>query len=213
MDKYQSKGLRLLAAAGGVLLILSQAVFGTTYYSFGKKVNQSFGPANTKSWTSAEIFVPASGNILNLDLALNIEHTSFCNLQIYIDSPQGTTACINYYDRDNFVKDRKCLGWMVLDEESLFGIDQAQDLYMGLFKPNGPDRLSMFYGQQSLGKWTVRIYDAVYGDTGILRDVRIDMAIAPKLSTAIFIPEPSTIFLAAASVVFLLKTQRRQINC
>jgi hypothetical protein len=149
---YQSKRLCVLLASGIFVVISQMTAFGADYYSFGKSVNQSFGPDYPKGcWVSTNISVPVSGTIQNIDLALNLQHTSFCDLWIYIDSPSGTTACINSYDMYNFKAGRNINGWIVFDEESLFAIDAAQQLNMGLFRSNGPDRLSMFYGEQSYG--------------------------------------------------------------
>ena len=200
-----------LMVTGGVIIILFQTVaLGEDYFSFGRRINQPFGPEDTKSWVCTEIFVPVSGTVSNIDLALNMKHTSFCDLQIYIDSPQGATACINYYDNDKnkFVPARNIDGWLLLDEESPFDIDSASQLNMGFFKPNGQDGLSDFYGQQSYGTWQVRIYDARFYDTGIVKDVRLDLSIDPESPNPRFVPEPATLLLAAAGAAFLRGIKR-----
>jgi subtilisin-like proprotein convertase family protein len=141
--------------------------------------------------------VPVSGKILNLDLALNINHTSFCDLVIYLDNPAGQSACINLYDVYTFVPNRAINGWIILDEESVFGIDQTSDFFLTLFKPNGDDRLSVFYNQQSGGIWRVRIQDAIYSHTGTIKDVRMDMLINP---------EPSAFLLLTGGILFVRKS-------
>jgi subtilisin-like proprotein convertase family protein len=206
---YHSKRLCALFASGIFVVIFQMSAFGANYFSFGKSVNQSWDRDNSKvCWVSTSIFVPASGTIQNIDLALDLQHTSFCDLWIYIDSPSGTTACINSYDMYNFKAGRNINGWIVFDEESPFSIDQAQQLNMGLFRPNGPSSLSMFYGEQSSGSWKVRIQDTRFYDTGILKDVRFDMLIEPESLNPIFVPEPTTLLLAAAGAAFLLRFKR-----
>ena len=204
---YHSKRLCALFASGIFVVISQMSAFGADYFSFGKGVNQSFGPDYIKGWVCTSIFVPVSGTIQNIDLALNLQHTSFCDLCIYIDSPSGTTACINSYDRYTFKAGRNIDGWIVFDEESPFGIDQAQSLDMGLFKPND-DSLSMFYGEQSYGTWQVRIQDTIYYNTGTLKDVRLDLCIDPEPLDPLFVPEPTTLLLAAAGAAFLLRIKR-----
>jgi subtilisin-like proprotein convertase family protein len=206
---YHSKRLCALFASGIFVVISQMAAFGADYFSFGKSVNQSFGPDYEKNhWVSASIFVPVSGTVQNIDLALDLQHTSFCDLWIYIDSPSGTTACINSYDRTNFKAGRNINGWIVFDEESLFDIDNTSQSNMGLFRPNGPDSLRMFYGEQSYGTWQVRIQDTIYNDTGILKDAGLDILIGPEPLTSLVTPEPSAILLTTAGAAFLLRFKR-----
>jgi subtilisin-like proprotein convertase family protein len=207
MDYHRKKLCALLA--GGVFVISQMTAFGANYFSFGKSVNQSFGPDYIKGGVSTNIFVPVGGTIQNIDLALNLQHTSFDDLWIYIDSPSGTTACINSYDMTNFKKGRNINSWIVFDEESLFDIDNTSQFNMGLFRSNGPDRLNMFYGEQSYGTWQVRIQDVHYNDTGILKDARFDMLIdSSKSSTPLVVPEPSVLLLAITGAAFLLRFKR-----
>jgi hypothetical protein len=99
---------------------------------------------------------------------------------------------------------------MVLDGESMFDIDQSWEPYMGLFKPNGSEKLSSLYGQQSYGWWHIQIYDMVYFYTGTLKDIRLDMLIDTdlKASTPFSIPEPATLLLAAIGAAFSNKSKR-----
>jgi subtilisin-like proprotein convertase family protein len=204
-----SKKLYLMVTGGAVIVLFSSAIFAADYYSFGKRINQPFESNETKSWVGTEIFVPVSGTVSSIDLAINMKHTSFCDLQIYISCPGLVDdKCINTYDYKTFVPGRNINGWLMLDEESPFDIDSASQLNMGLFRPNGPDRLSDFYGQQSYGIWQVRIYDAWYGDTGIVKDVRLDFSIDPKPLTPLFVPEPATLLLVAVGATFLRKTKK-----
>jgi len=202
-------------AAGGIIVLISQTILFANYFSFGKSVNESLGTdkeTSTKGWVRTAIFVPVSGIVRDIDIALNIEHTSFCDLQIFVGSPDlgGDKICINLYDKYTLDPNRQSPGWMVLDEESMFGIDQSWEPYMGLFRPNGEDRLSSFYGQQSYGLWLIQIYDAVLYDTGIVKDIRLDMLIDTDLepSTPLPIPEPATLLLTAAVAAFLLRSKR-----
>jgi subtilisin-like proprotein convertase family protein len=213
MDNHSKK--MCVWVVGHIIILMCQAtVFGADYFSFGKSVNKSFGPDYIKSWVCVDIFIPVSGIVRDIDIALHIEHTSFCDLQIFVGSPdlQDDTVLINYYDDDKnrFDPYRQIPGWMVLDEESMFDIDQPWEPYMGLFRPNGEDRLSSFYEQQSYGMWHIEIYDARFYDTGIVKDIRLDMLIDTGLepATPLSIPEPATLLLTAAGAAFLLRSKR-----
>jgi subtilisin-like proprotein convertase family protein len=184
MDGFYSRKLYLLAAVGAAICAFQYSVSAEGYYSFGKSVNKSFGDPDKKNIElSEDIFMPIAGKVLDIDLALNIEHTSICDLQIYLKSPAGTEVCINSYDVDTFVKNKENFYWTVFDAESPISIDSGKPPYTGLFRPNGPGSLTAFYDQQSSGIWQVRVKDWIYADTGTFKGVRLDFHINPEPST------------------------------
>ena len=197
MDKHSGK--KRLWAIGVVVCIFQYSTFAKGYYSFGKSVNLSFGAENTKTMLKTDIFVPISGKVLDLNLALDIEHTSISDLQIYIKSPAETLACINSYDIYNFVPGRKDFYWTIFDAESSVSIDSGSSPFSSLFHPNGPDSLTGFYGQQSFGIWQVWVYDAVYNDTGTFKGARLDFFINP---------EPATILLFCLGLSFAFSSRK-----
>lgn len=213
MDNHSKK--MCVWVVGGIFVLMFQTVvFGTDYFSFGKSVNKSLGldsQTHTIGLVCTEIFVPVSGTICDIDIALNIEHSSFCDLQIFAGSPNlgGDTILINSYDEYSFDPYRQIPGWMVLNEESMFGIDQSWEPYIGLFKPNGQEKLSSFYGQQSYGMWQIQICDAVYLNTGTVKDIRLDILIDTDVEpvTPFLIPEPATLLLAAIGAAFAIKSR------
>ena len=201
MENHGRK-LYLWVAVGAAICIFQYSALAEGYYSFGKTVNKSFGDPNKKTALTENIFVSIPGTVLDVDLALNVEHTSVCDLQISIVNPAGTSACINSYDVYNFVPGRRNFYWTIFDAESPSGIDSGKPPFTGLYRPNGPDSLTAFYGQPSYGFWQVIIKDAVFGDTGTFKNVRLDFHINPEPSTApLFAPEPSTMLLFAFSAV------------
>jgi subtilisin-like proprotein convertase family protein len=203
---YHSEKLLFWAAVGAVVCVFQYSALADGFYSFGRTVNKSFGDPNEKNIIlSEDIFVPIAGKVLNIDLALNIEHTSICDLQIYLTSPAGTVACINSYDFDKdggrmFEPNRTNFYWTIFDAESPFDIDRGTPPFTGTYRSNGPDSLTVFYNQPSYGLWQVKIKDAVRADTGTFKGVRLDFHINPELPTVpLFVPEPSTILLFAFS--------------
>jgi len=192
MDNH-GRILCLWAAAGVIICIFQYSAPAECYCSFGRSIYKSFGDPNLKDITlSEDIFVPIVGKVLDIDLALNIEHTSICDLQIYLKSPAGTEVCINSYDVDTFVKNKENFYWTIFDAESPLGIDSGKPPFCGLFRPNGPGSLTAFYGQQSSGTWQVIVKDCIYADTGTFKGVRLDFHINP---------EPSTVLLFAFSAL------------
>lgn len=199
---YHSRKLHFWAAVGAVVCIFQYSALADGFYSFGRTVNKSFGDPNEKILLTEDIFVPIAGKVLDVDLALNIEHTSICDLQISLVSPAGTYACINSYDVYTFVPGRQNFYWTIFDAESPFDIDNGTPPFTGTYHPNGTDSLTDFYKQQSFGTWQVRVYDAVRADTGTFKGVRLDFHINPESSTAtapMLAPEPSTVLLFAFS--------------
>jgi subtilisin-like proprotein convertase family protein len=182
MDDYYGRKLYFWAVVGAVICVFQYSASAGGYYSFGKSVNKSFGDANEKTMLTENIFVPIGGKVLDVDLALNIEHPSICDLEICLLSPSGVGACINSYDVHTFVKSRANFYWTIFDAESPFSIDSGKPPYTGLYRPNGPDSLTDFYNQQSFGTWQVRVYDGVRNDTGTFKGARLDFHINPEPS-------------------------------
>jgi subtilisin-like proprotein convertase family protein len=178
---------KYLWPAAVMFCIFQCSVFGATYYSFGKNFNLSFGAENTKTMLKTEIFVPVSGKVLDLNLMLNIEHTSICDLQIYIKNPAGDAAMINSYDVYTFVPSQKNFKWTIFDAESPISIDSSSSPFSGRLCPNGPDSLTAFYNQQSYGKWEVWVYDCIYNDTGTFKGARFDFLINPEPASFLFL--------------------------
>jgi subtilisin-like proprotein convertase family protein len=212
---YHSRKLRFWAAVGAVVCVFQYSALADGYYSFGRTVNKSFGKDYEKTLLTENIFVPTAGGILDIDLALNIEHTSICDLQISLVSPAGTYACINSYDVYTFVPGRQNFRWTIFDAESPFDIDSGTPPFNGAYRPNGPDSLTAFYGQQSCGTWQVRVYDAVFGDTGTFKGVRLDFHINPEISpqsstVPLLAPEPSTLLLFTFPAAIGISSRRRQ---
>jgi subtilisin-like proprotein convertase family protein len=208
-----SKKLRLLAAVWVAVCLFQYSTFAAAYYSFGRSVNKSFGPDNEKTTLLEDISIPIRGTILDLNLALDIEHPSVCDLKIYIINPAGSiAACINSYDYDKdggrmFDPNRQDFYWTVFDAEAPISIDSGSSPFSGLFRPNGPDSLSSFYGQQSYGLWQVQVDDWIYGDTGIFKGVRLDFCIEPVQNLQLT-PEPATMLLFCLGGILVFRRRK-----
>ncbi|MDD5134013.1 MAG: proprotein convertase P-domain-containing protein [Phycisphaerae bacterium] len=206
MDNH-SKKLRLMAAVGAVVCLFQCSAFAGAYYSFGKSVNKSFGsdPNRVKTSLVENIFVPINGTVLDLNLAIDIEHPSICDLKIYIINPAGSiAACIHSYDVRTFKDGLADYHWTIFDAEAPVSIYDGSSPFSGLFRPSKPNNLSGFYGQQSFGNWQVQVDDWVYVTNGIFKGVRLDFCIEPIQSVQLN-PEPTTIsvFCLGGAMIFL----------
>ncbi|HBG26756.1 MAG: hypothetical protein A2Y10_00830 [Planctomycetes bacterium GWF2_41_51] len=197
MDYNHSKRLlnRIIIAALVIVIFLWEtAAFGAIYSSFGSSVNKSFGPPEQKEvWIETSVFIPISGKIIDLNLALDLNHTSFCDLVIMIESPSGISPTISGYDEYDFIPAKNCRGWVTLDEQSRVTVNSAKSLSNNSYKPNAIEPLSSLNGRDAYGLWTIKICDAIYYDTGILKNIRIDLITAPE--TFAIIPEPASMLL------------------
>ncbi|MBN1788623.1 MAG: proprotein convertase P-domain-containing protein [Sedimentisphaerales bacterium] len=201
-------------AVGICICIFQYSAPAGEYYSFGRSVNKSFGEEYLRDVVLTEdIFIPVEGTIIDVDLALDIDHTCICDLQIYLRSPAGEYRCLFSYDWSNHKIGTKIpdFYWTVFDDESTVSINDGQSPFCGLYRPNGSGSLSDFYGQQSCGMWQVKVCDLVYGSTGVFKGVRLDFHIDTESSIETLsvnsTPEPSTGLLLVVSA--LITTLRR----
>ncbi|MCD4830598.1 MAG: proprotein convertase P-domain-containing protein [Anaerohalosphaeraceae bacterium] len=171
---------------------------GIARYTYGRACGEAIGIDRLKTETITEIFVPQTGRLFDVDLALNILHPSICDLQIYLISPSGTIACLNSYDIYEFVAFEANYDWTVFDDDTASSITRANAPFRGVFKPKITP-LSVFDEEDPYGIWMVKIIDSVYGDTGTLAGARLDLFINP---------EPATIFLLVSGAGFII-TKRR----
>jgi len=210
MDYNHSKGmLNRAVLAGGIVFLIFQAVaLGTVYSSFETIVGKSFGEYE-KNVVEAQVTISLGGKITDVDVGLDLKHTSFCDLVIIVESPNGTSATISYYDIDTFVANKQSLGWIILDEDSDTDINLVQSLLIGPYRPSGIELLSVFDGLECQGVWTIKIYDLRYGNAGTLDAVRLDIATDAASSKGTSdIPLPSTFILTLSGIFCLFRTRR-----
>ncbi len=189
-------------------LIFPNLTYGCLYKSFEASVNKSFGSGNQKNVSIiTQINIPTVGKIKDFDISLDLNHTSFCDLAISIQSPCGTSATISYYDQYTFIANKQCSGWLTVDNESDNVISQLGNvLTNSSFKPDGKKPISVFYSLSATGLWKITITDLRYGDTGALNRIRFDMIIDAPMAT-LSIPEPSTLIFSIAVLIKLFKTK------
>jgi len=158
---------------------------------------------STAGWMEdAFLEIPEHLIIGDLDVGVNISHTSAFDLQLFLQSPKGTRICLNRYNFDEFFEGADYLN-TIFDDEANLPIENAEPPFAGKFKPKAPSLLQNFDGQDAFGIWKLQIYDKWYADTGTLE----------KFELTITTPEPHSamLFIISAAAI-LLKPKKPQIK-
>ncbi len=180
-------------------------VFADEVYKYEGEFNLQI-PADSdasKGWMAdAVIEIDYHLTILDLDVGITLTHSNVFDLQIYLQSPTGTTLSLNAYNPDNEFFQGADYSQTVFDDEAPTPIGQAQPPFTGQFKPKGGNLLEVFDGQDAYGPWHLQIYDAYHYDTGTLDNFEL----------TITTPEPATVVLLALGTGFvaLLRPRRRR---
>ncbi len=155
----------------------------------------------TRGWmTDAVIEVPDHITIGDLDVCITVKHARVFDLQIFLESPSGTTLCLNRYDPlTEYFEGEDYIG-TIFDDEAQIPIGEHSPPFTGRYKPRAPGSLAVFDCQDAQGKWRLKIYDAYYADSGYLSNFEL----------MITVPEPGTVlFLSLGAGVVWLCTRWR----
>ncbi len=184
---------------------MSFPVFANEVYTYSGDFNLQIPaePGTSKGWmANAVIQVSDPFTIYDLDVGITLTHSSVFDLQIFLQSPEGTTLCLNTYDFSEFFQGEDYTQ-TVFDDEAELPIEEAEPPFTGRFKPKAGNLLEIFDHQDAYGTWRLQIYDAYYADTGTFESFELTFTV----------PEPATVallVLGAALAVFL--QPRRKLN-
>ncbi len=136
--------------------------------------------------------IGAFGHINDVNLALNILHSSDDNLDISLISPDSTEIDLS---SDNGGSGNDFVG-TTFDDEATKSITQGVPPFTGSFRPEVP--LSNYDSKDKGGVWTLKIVDDTAGNTGTLNSwnltVKIDSAVCNVCGTCAAITlSPSTL--------------------
>jgi subtilisin-like proprotein convertase family protein len=184
---------------------LSFPVFADEVYKYEGEFNLQIpaDPDSGKGWMAdAVIEIDYHLTILDLDVGITLTHSNIFDLQISLQSPDGTTLSLNAYNPDNEFFQGADYSQTIFDDEAQTSISQAQPPFTGRFRPDAGNLLEIFDGQDAYGPWQLQIYDAYYHDTGTLDSFEL----------TITTPEPATMVLLAlgAGCAALFRPRRRQ---
>lgn len=131
-------------------------------YSFGN----SFSIPAGSSFSSKTINVPASnGTISDVNVSVNITHSRMSDVEIQIQSPQGTV--VKLFDKNcGFTNSTLDLQY----DDSGVALDCSKTVSQ-IVLPSG--LLSTFNGENSQGNWVFQVRDAVSGSFGTINAASI----------------------------------------
>ena len=167
----------------------SSAVFAGPTFIYGGDFNLRIPaePDSSKGWMAdAVIEIGDHFTIYDLDVGITLTHTSVFDLQISLESPAGTSLCLNMYNFDEFFKGEDYTQ-TIFDDEAEVPIEEGQPPFTGRFRPRSPAQLSVFDGQDTFGQWKLQVYDAYYYDTGTLDSFEVMITISEPATTALLI--------------------------
>lgn len=195
-----------IVAIALIVVGVSFPVFAGPVYIYSGEFDLPI-PANlddTRGWMADAIIEITDHFIIHdLDIRINITHTSAFDLQIFLQSPAGTRICLNMYDFREFFEGENYTQ-TIFDDEAGTAIEQADPPFTGRFRPKAIDTanlLEVFDGQDSYGLWRLQIYDAFYADTGKLDSFEI-IVTTPE-------PAPAILFLLGTGLINLFNPRRR----
>lgn len=201
MDAYSS--LKWIISLFCVLVSYSTAAFAGPTIIYGRDFDLPIldKQASGSSMTEAIIEVPDHLTIYDLDVGINLTHTNVFDLQIFLQSPDGTRLCLNMYDfKNEFFKGEDYVQ-TIFDDEAENPIEQGTAPFTGRFRPKAGNLLEIFDGEDAYGLWRVQIYDMWYWDTGKLERVELIVTVC----------EPTTLSLLALGAGLTVLFQRRRI--
>lgn len=150
-------------------------------------------PGENYGWMAdAVIDIPEDYNIFDVDVKVNITHSSAFDLRLFLVSPAGTSVCLNTYnDVNDFFPDPNYIE-TIFDDEALLSIEEGEAPFTGRYRPR--ESLSIFDDESTLGEWRLQIYDQYPNNTG-----RLD-----SFELFVSVPEPAAVFLLGFGSVFIL---------
>jgi subtilisin-like proprotein convertase family protein len=119
-------------------------------------------PIQDHQTTYDTIYIPGPGNVLDVNVNLDITHTWDGDLDIYLIGPNAAQVMLstdNGGSGNNYTN-------TTFDDEALISITQGSPPFTGSFRPEQP--LSNLDNIPIAGNWILKIYDDGYSDIGTL---------------------------------------------
>lgn len=221
--------MRKLTASIGVAMLcfgLAGTAAAATYSYEG--ADQSI---SDNEWTYADIDVgDILGVVTDINVFVNIDHTSVGDLEIYIDhSLDGgnTWKSVQLFNHEEFFFSGFGYVYNSLDDitDVLFD-DQAEKSISdpsirapygpGSFQPTSypaegqSNLLAFFNGDSAAGIWSLSVYDWGQGDTGTLLDFRVDITANADQQNPVPLPGAVVLFGSGLSALAAFRRARQK---
>jgi len=176
-------------------LALSTAAASAAVYSkdFDLPIPSPYDPQSQyqQGWMDdAIITINDDAIIHDLNLSIDLTHDNLIDLQLALQSPAGTTVLLSTWGNPRLL-DFTGRRNLLFDDQAQLSIEDAVYGFDGPYR--GVEPLASFTGQNLSGQWTLRICDALAGDSGQLHSIELTFET----------PEPAAVLLLCAGAIIL----------
>ncbi|MBK8988770.1 MAG: proprotein convertase P-domain-containing protein [Chloroflexi bacterium] len=158
----------------------------TTYTSANVPVTIPTGPGLVTSTLN----VPGNPLIADLDVTVVLTHTNMPDLDVVLVSPGGNEV-IMFNDRG--VSTQQGMN-LTLDDEAAIPISSYTVMSGMVYQPQASSRLSWFDGQYAGGDWTLKVYDDLAANDGVLQNWALTICEPPPPPSCPVGYDPVTVF-------------------
>ncbi len=135
-------------------------------------------PDASGTGVSSSIVVAGPGNVADINVRLNIDHSYDGDVEVRLRGPDGTTVKVV----DDVGDDGDDFTNTTLDDEAAVAVASGAAPFTGSFRPT--QALSAFDGKPAAGTWTLTAYDDESGFTGTLSSWTLGRSTATCSTTA-----------------------------
>jgi len=129
-------------------------------------------PDNNKDGVSLTLTVPQSLSIEAVQIEVTMDHTAQGEVAFELYSPRGTKSIV--MNGNNGI--RPGAAYAFGDYSPLADLDARNNSFCGVNNTGAVFLSNAFYGEDSSGTWTLKVIDVVSGDTGVVKNWKINIA-------------------------------------
>jgi subtilisin-like proprotein convertase family protein len=155
--------------------------------------------------TTSTINIADSFTISKVKVSVDITHTYISDFDIKLTSPNNTTIVLF----DGSCGDTDGLE-VTFDDEAASTIVCGSQPITGTFIPTQP--LAGFVNENSVGNWTIEIFDAYTGDTGTLNSWSLEFCYAENITNSTFTNSPLTVGTNSTYILNQAETEATSIG-